>query len=147
MYQPRDFSPIATCPRTYKTLKRSQMTRQVDDSEVTGPNAYVKVEALNTVPGKLRGVVHVFARQVSLLFPIIRGAKVSFEVGRVSKNPHVCIVKHHLVEMTFSGEAKLASSLYYPVCTTCTRRDTRRSSPCSASAFKEYRPSPALTSP
>ncbi|CAM9924718.1 unnamed protein product, partial [Discosporangium mesarthrocarpum] len=36
----------------------------VDDSEVTGPNAYVSVEVLNEVPGKLRGVTHVFARQV-----------------------------------------------------------------------------------
>ena len=39
---------------------------KVDDSEVTGPNAYVSVESLNEVPGKLRGVTHVFARQVSL---------------------------------------------------------------------------------
>eukprot|EP00752_Nemacystus_decipiens_P003960 g3626.t1 len=37
----------------------------VDDSTVSGPNAYVSVESLNEVPGKLRGVTHVFARQVS----------------------------------------------------------------------------------
>lgn len=38
---------------------------KVDDSTVSGPNAYVSVESLNEVPGKLRGVTHVFARQVS----------------------------------------------------------------------------------
>lgn len=32
---------------------------------MSGPNAYVSVESLNEVPGKLRGVTHVFARQVS----------------------------------------------------------------------------------
>ncbi|CAM9763265.1 unnamed protein product [Pylaiella littoralis] len=37
----------------------------VDDSMVSGPNAYVNVENLNEVPGKLRGVTHVFARQIS----------------------------------------------------------------------------------
>ncbi|CAM9122390.1 unnamed protein product, partial [Hapterophycus canaliculatus] len=37
----------------------------VDDSTISGPNAYVKVESLNEVPGKLRGVTHVFARQIS----------------------------------------------------------------------------------
>ncbi|CAM9102436.1 unnamed protein product [Scytosiphon promiscuus] len=36
----------------------------VDDSLVSGPNAYVNVESLNEVPGKLRGVTHVFARQI-----------------------------------------------------------------------------------
>jgi len=36
---------------------------KVDDSEVSGPNAYVSVENLNEVPGKLRGVTHVFVRQ------------------------------------------------------------------------------------
>lgn len=40
----------------------------MDDSTVTGPNAYVNVENLNEVPGKLRGVTHVFARQVSSMF-------------------------------------------------------------------------------
>lgn len=39
---------------------------KVDDSKVTGPNAYVNVEVQNMVRGKLRGVAHVFARQVSL---------------------------------------------------------------------------------
>lgn len=41
----------------------------MDDSKITGTNAYVSVESLNEVPGKLRGVTHVFARQVAeLLF-------------------------------------------------------------------------------
>lgn len=44
---------------------------KVDDSEVSGPNAYVSVESLNDVPGKLRGVTHVFARQVATVFPIV----------------------------------------------------------------------------
>lgn len=37
---------------------------KVDDHEITGHNARVSVESLNEVPEKLRGVTHVFARQV-----------------------------------------------------------------------------------
>ena len=40
------------------------VTPKVDDSEVTGPNAFVSVESLNEVPGTLRGVTHVFVKEV-----------------------------------------------------------------------------------
>lgn len=54
----------------FPTHGEHDMDWQVDDSEVSGPNAYVKVESINEVPGKLRGVSHVFARQVRLATPV-----------------------------------------------------------------------------
>lgn len=57
--------PSAPLPPGTNCLCTTITVKKVDDSTVSGPNAYVSVESLNEVPGKLRGVTHVFARQVS----------------------------------------------------------------------------------